>query len=235
MGSFFCLFVFSFFFSFSLERITIYDAFSSVLLVRAWLSAVIASSFWQYCWPCTHFDCCFRARICTFGRTTLWQLHTSMAKAMYTQVECGNSPATSFSGVRPCVRSGRMRSRSWWCALLAHSDFFGPDSPCDSLSLVNLPEEGPSFSRTGHNLSPASRSFEPPRVTPGWDTEDLSSLSQAVIATITHVRAPSTRQTYALKWSLFTEWCSSCQEDAQSVLCFPFRLRCWSRGCPPPP
>ncbi len=35
-----------------------------------------------------------------------------------------------------------------------------------------------------------SRSVESPRVTPGWDTEDLSGLSQAVIVTQTraHMR-----------------------------------------------
>ncbi len=35
----------------------------------------------------------------------------------------------------------------------------------------------------------------------------------AVVETIIQARAPSTRQTYALKWSLFVTWCSSCRED----------------------
>ncbi len=35
----------------------------------------------------------------------------------------------------------------------------------------------------------------------------------AVVETIIQARAPSTRQTYALKWSLFATWCSSCRED----------------------
>ncbi len=40
-----------------------------------------------------------------------------------------------------------------------------------------------------------------------------STLTQAVVETITQARAPSTRQAYALKWSLFANWCSSRQED----------------------
>ncbi len=42
---------------------------------------------------------------------------------------------------------------------------------------------------------------------------DLSGLPPAVVETITQARAPSTRQTYALKRSLFVNWCSSCRED----------------------
>ncbi len=48
---------------------------------------------------------------------------------------------------------------------------------------------------------------------PGWDAADLSGLPQAVVETITQARAPSTRQAYALKWSLFANWCSSRRED----------------------
>ncbi len=52
--------------------------------------------------------------------------------------------------------------------------------------------QGPPLSGARHHMAPASRSVEPPCVAPGWDAE-----------TITQNRAPSTRQTYALKWSLF--------------------------------
>ncbi len=61
--------------------------------------------------------------------------------------------------------------------------------------------------------TPASRSMEPPCVAPGWDAADLSGLPPAVVETIIQARAPSTRQTYALKWSLFATWCSSRRED----------------------
>ncbi len=60
---------------------------------------------------------------------------------------------------------------------------------------------------------PESRSMEPPCVAPGRDAADLSGLPPAVVETIIQARAPSTRQTYALKWSLFATWCSSRRED----------------------
>ncbi len=78
-------------------------------------------------------------------------------------------------------------------------------SPRDSPSLAHSSEEGPPFSGARHHLAPASRPVEPPCVAPGWDAADLSGLPQAVVETITQARAPSTRQAYALKWSLFAE------------------------------
>ncbi len=62
-------------------------------------------------------------------------------------------------------------------------------------------------------MAPASRSMEPPCVAPGRDVADLSGLPPAVVETIIQARAPSTSQTYALKWSLFATWCSSRRED----------------------
>ncbi len=47
----------------------------------------------------------------------------------------------------------------------------------------------------------------------GRDAADLSVLPPAVVETIIQARAPSTMQTYALKWSLFATWCSSRRED----------------------
>ncbi len=43
--------------------------------------------------------------------------------------------------------------------------------------------------------------MEPPCVAPGRDAADLSGLPPAVEETIIQARAPSTRQTYALKCS----------------------------------
>ncbi len=57
--------------------------------------------------------------------------------------------------------------------------------------------------------------MEPPCVAPGRDAADLSGLPPAVVETITQARAPSTRQTYTLKWSLFANWCTSRREDPQ--------------------
>ncbi|KAI2657747.1 ORF V: Enzymatic polyprotein [Labeo rohita] len=102
------------------------------------------------------------------------------------------------------------------CAILAHPDLVSRTHfPRGSPSLENPLEERPSFSGDGHNLAPAPRSVEPARLVPGRDASDLSGLSQAVIETITQSRAPSTRQTYALRWGLFVDWCSSRGEDPQ--------------------
>ncbi len=100
------------------------------------------------------------------------------------------------------------------CAPLAHPDLVSRTHfPRDSTSLAHSSEEGPPFSGARHHMAPASRSMEPPCVAPGRDAADLSSLPPAVVETIIQARAPSTRQTYALKWSLFATWCSSRRED----------------------
>ncbi len=99
-------------------------------------------------------------------------------------------------------------------AALAHPDLVSRTHfPRDSPSLAHSSEEGPPLSRARHHMAPASRSVEPPCVAPGQDAADLSGLPPAVVETITQARAPSTRQTYALKWSLFANWCSSHRED----------------------
>ncbi len=108
------------------------------------------------------------------------------------------------------------------CAPLAHPDLVSRTHfPRDSTY-----EEGPPFSGARHHMAPASRSMEPPCVTPGRDAADLSSLPH------------STRQTYALKWSLFATWCSSRREDPRRCTIGVVLLSCkkgWSEGCHPPP
>ncbi len=95
-------------------------------------------------------------------------------------------------------------------AALAHPDLVSRNNfPCDSTSLAHSSEEGPLLSGARHHMAPASRSVEPPCVAPGRDASDLSGLPPVVVETIAQARAPSTSQTYALKWSLFANWCSS--------------------------
>ncbi len=96
------------------------------------------------------------------------------------------------------------------CAALAHPDLVSwTNFPRDSTSVAHSSEKGPPLSGTRDHMAPASRSVEPPCVAPGRDAADLSGLPPAVVETITQARAPSTRQTFALKWSLFANWCSS--------------------------
>ncbi len=95
-----------------------------------------------------------------------------------------------------------------WPSLVSRTHF-----PHESTSLVHSSEEGTPLSGARHHMAPASSSMEPPCVAPGWDLSDLSGLPPAVVETIIQARAPSTRQTYLLKWSLFVTWCSSRRED----------------------
>ncbi len=89
-------------------------------------------------------------------------------------------------------------------AVLAHPDLVSRTHfPRDSPSLAHLSKEGSTFSGAQNHVAPVSRFVEPSCVAPGWDAADLSGLPQTVVETITQARAPSTRQTYALKWSLF--------------------------------
>ncbi len=105
------------------------------------------------------------------------------------------------------------------CAPLAHPDLVSRTHfPRDSTSLAHSSEEGPPFSGARHHMAPASRSMEPPCVAPGRDAADLSGLPPAVVETIIQARATSTRQTYALKWSLFATWCSSRREDPRRCM-----------------
>ncbi len=102
------------------------------------------------------------------------------------------------------------------CAPLAHPDLVSRTHfPRDSTSLAHSSEEGHPLSGARHHMAPTSRSMEPPCVAPGREAADLSGLPPAVVETIIQARAPSTRQTYAVKWSLFANWCSSRWEDPQ--------------------
>ncbi len=100
------------------------------------------------------------------------------------------------------------------CTALAHPNLVSRTHfPRDSTSLVHSSEEGPPLSGARHHMAPTSRSMEPPCVAPGRDAADSRGLPPAVVETIPQARAPSTRQTYALKLSLFANWCSSRRED----------------------
>ncbi len=81
----------------------------------------------------------------------------------------------------------------------------------DMISLL----DGPPLELTvrGLDISPQTRTVE----TVGLASEGAqlidSGLSTEVVETILHSRAPSTRKLYALKWRVFTSWCSDHQLD----------------------
>ncbi len=71
----------------------------------------------------------------------------------------------------------------------------------------------PSVPSRGLEISPSTRTVE----TVGLVSEGAqlidSGLSAEVVETILHPRAPSTNKCYALKWRIFTSWCSDYQLD----------------------
>ncbi len=139
-------------------------------------------------------------------RRTGTQLASGLAQVCVSPSEPTRTDTVQAQGGRGAGPAG--------CAPLAHPDLVSRTHfPRDSTSLVHSSEEGPPFSGAWHHMAPASRSMEPPCVAPGRDAADLSGLPPAVVETIIQARAPSTRQTYALKWSLFATWCSSRRED----------------------
>ncbi len=74
-------------------------------------------------------------------------------------------------------------------------------------------QEGPSVPSRGLEISPSTRTVE----TVGLVSEGAqlidSGLSTEVVETILHSRAPSMKKCYALKWRVFTSWCSDHQLD----------------------
>ncbi len=76
-----------------------------------------------------------------------------------------------------------------------------------------LRQEGHFVPSRGLDISPSTRTVE----TVGLASEGAllidSGLSTEVVETIIHSRAPSTRKCFALKWRVFTSWCSDHQLD----------------------
>ncbi len=160
-----------------------------------------------------------------------WRLHPETIQLIWSrfgeaQVDLFASPESSYCLTQVCVspseptRTDTVQAQGGrgagpaGRALLAHPDLVSRTHfPRDSTSLAHSFEEGPPLSGARHHMAPASRSMEPPCVAPGRDAADLSGLPLAVVEIIIQARAPSTRQTYALKWSLFVTWCSSRRED----------------------
>ncbi len=65
----------------------------------------------------------------------------------------------------------------------------------------------------GLDISPPSRTMETVSLASEGAQLIDSGLSTEVVETILHPRAPSTRKRYALKWNVFTSWCSDHQLD----------------------
>ncbi len=74
-------------------------------------------------------------------------------------------------------------------------------------------QEGPSFPSRGLDISPQPELWKL-WAFPSEGAQLIDSgLSTEVVETILHSRAPSTWKLYALKWKVFTSWCSEHQLD----------------------
>ncbi len=78
---------------------------------------------------------------------------------------------------------------------------------------VNTTEERSSLTSTGQNLAFPAGTVEPSCLA---TRRESSQLPERVTNTIQEARAPSTRHLYALKWSVFSDWCSVHNQDPVS-------------------
>ncbi len=145
---------------------------------------------------------------CLHSRVPRWAWRCGTLRVGITQqCRCSLSPWTDLAFLRaavPLEQVSRHTVVTTDASSTAHPDLVSRTHfPRDSTSLAHSSEKGPPLSGARHHMVPASRSMEPPCVAPGRDAADLSGLPPAVVETIIQARAPSTRQTYALKWSLF--------------------------------
>ncbi|KAI2668815.1 ORF V: Enzymatic polyprotein [Labeo rohita] len=153
-----------------------------------------------------------------------WRLHPETVQLIWShfgeaQIDLFASPESSH-----CQRFYSLNEapNSLGRDALAHSWPPGPKYafpqthfPRGSPSLENPLEERPSFSGDGHNLAPAPDLWNLHVWFLDGTRQTSPAFHRAVIETITQSRAPSTRQTYALRWGLFVDWCSSRGEDPQ--------------------
>ncbi len=125
-------------------------------------------------------------------------------------------PTLSKKEQFPFPLSSQARGPKVCDALPPHSC---PQSILPAANRVRLGDAGPphaplaspygdsgSSARMSQNAGPSVPSSSTPLRCTTTGTPIVSSI-------ITQARAPSTRQAYALKWSLFANWCSSRRED----------------------
>ncbi|KAL0183526.1 hypothetical protein M9458_019222, partial [Cirrhinus mrigala] len=82
-----------------------------------------------------------------------------------------------------------------------------------SSPLAHSPETGPPLSGERDNMAPPAQAVGPAPLVSGREPVNLS---ESVLNTISQARAPSTRRLDALKWFVFSAWCSTRGEDSIS-------------------
>ncbi len=79
--------------------------------------------------------------------------------------------------------------------------------------MAHSPEAGPSLSSEQDDLALPARAVGSAPLGSRWESVDLS---ESILNIISQARAPSTRCLYALKWSVFSSWCTTRGEDPVS-------------------
>ncbi|KAL0151772.1 hypothetical protein M9458_052923 [Cirrhinus mrigala] len=134
---------------------------------------------------------------------------TDLAEASSVRLSPGGSAPRS-SGKSP-PGCGQPTASS--AILAGPSLVYEPNFPPRRLSVGDSDLEGPSLSGRGLGLAPSPRVVEPVGLASEGAQLIASGLSAEVVQTILQSRAPSTRKLYALRWKLFTSWCTSRQQD----------------------
>ncbi len=118
---------------------------------------------------------------------------------------CSGSPGESLPGPG---------STTFYCPAVAGQSMVPRfNIPSRQASFGAPRQEGPSVPSRGLNISPPNRTVETMVLASEGALLIDSGLSTEVVETILHSRAPSTRKLYALKWKVFTSWCSDHQLD----------------------
>ncbi len=80
--------------------------------------------------------------------------------------------------------------------------------------VAHFPETIPPLSGKQNDLAPPARTMGATSLASRWEP---SNIPDSVLNTISQARAPSKRRLYALKWSVFSAWCTTC--DTDPMLC----------------
>ncbi|KAL0186170.1 hypothetical protein M9458_017840, partial [Cirrhinus mrigala] len=102
-----------------------------------------------------------------------------------------------------------------------------------SSPLAHSPETRPPLSSERDNMAPPAQAVGPAPLVSGRESMNLS---ESVLSTISQARAPSTRRLNALKWSVFSTWCSTRGEDPAScdiLVILSFLQELLDKGCSP--
>ncbi len=89
----------------------------------------------------------------------------------------------------------------------------GDDPAAVCSTVADTTEQRPSFTSAGHDLASPAGTVEPSCLSAQREPNQLPT---RVTNTILEARAPSTRRLYALKWSVFSDWCSARTQDPTS-------------------